>query len=220
MVATLSIMPFSSRRSRFRRRRRRRPRRMRGRRPRRRRALRLDPERKNLDFNLLNSPITADGTLVMVNDHPGSTAPTGRIGRQALYVSFTLSGVLRHFSANSTAYRFMLVHVRQPAGAPLLLVDLLTTPVTPVTSLRNLDTLGQYRWLWSRRMKSSPLADTNIINVKMHVKFRILGRWADQNGGVINLESGAIWLVLTSDHAMGAVNPPQFTFSSRVRFVG
>ncbi len=212
-------MPRFTRSRRPRRRRRRRAR-MRGRRPRRRRAARLDPERKSLDFVLITTDYDSDGLLRLMNDHPATALPTGRIGRQALYLSFTFQGVIKHFSAFPTSHRFMLIHVKQPAGAPLLLVDLLTTPVAPVTSLRNLDTLGQYRWLMSRRFVTNTLSERNIVNIKFHVPFRILGRWADPAGGVVNLESGAIWFVIVNDHPAGIQNPPQITYSSRIRFVG
>jgi len=204
-------MPF--RRRRPRRRRRRRPRR----RFRRRMRSRLDPEKKNHDFNLIDANMNPAGTSVHMNDIPQGITENDRIGRQALMLSIFLKFNCK-LGAGATipaAVRVWLLVVKQPAGIVPTIGDFLQTVALPTTSPRSLNQLGQFKVIWTKRMT------LDIFNpIRQGVAFkrmRLKTRWIGLNGTAADTETGSVWLIWASD---AGVNPPTITFSTRLRYTG
>lgn len=206
-------MPFR-RRKRFRRKRRFR------RRPRRRRRMssHLDSEKKIADFTLVNIPMALTGVINHLNNPPQGITENDRIGLQILMLSHWMQYEIKIGVGGGGAPVFCklwLIYTTQPDGQMLTTADFLSIPVTPTTSPRELDQLGQHKVIWSRRHGLT--LGTSTVKGSIFKNFRLKARYNNQSGAIQFNTTGALWLVFVSD---APANEPTITFSSRMRYTG
>ncbi len=210
-------MPF--RRRRARRRRPRRRRRFRARRMIRRRRVVIDPEKKDLTTFNANVQMDLGGVFRLLNGTDAGVGTDERIGRQMVTTSYMVDGNIQ-LGAGATGCQFVkiwLIWDRQPQGITLNFLDYLANPAFPTVSPRNLENRRRIKVMWSRSYRLdvfNPCA-----KIKIFKRLKVFVRHNDPTAGIASIESGALWLVLSSDEIAGPT-APVITFSDRIRFVG
>lgn len=200
-----------------RRNRRRRRRRLVRRRRTRRRGVVLDPERKDVTIPF-GPGLLAALTFIHLNDINQSVLPTGRIGRQAI-----MTGVFGQldFSLGAgvvipTWIKIWLVHDVTPDGAMFTAADFFTDPTIPTVSMRNLGFTRRLRVVWARKIMLDSFHPGK--TVKINKRLRVTTRFDGTGGGITDVISGALTLVIVHDQPAGSL--PSVLFEMRTRFVG
>ncbi len=214
-------MPFRRRFTRRRRtRRRRRATRFRGRRMFRRRRVVLDPERKDLTFlSPLDVDIPITGLIQLMNACQTGIETDERIGRQMVSTSVWLDGNIQ-FGAGALGCQFVkvwLLRISQPNGVVLALGDFLNNTTRPTFSARNLSNRGAIKVLWSRSYRLD--AFHPCAKIRVMKKMRTVTRYNGPLGGIVTIDSNALYLVFISETVAGPTTPT-INYTTRVRFVG
>lgn len=223
-LCALYTMPLRRRRT-FRRRRPRRTFRRRNRHRRMSRRLALDPERKFVDQSISDAQINVTGTIFLLNGIAQGVTEQTRIGTQALIVSthFKLrfvAGVGATAEPAPGTVRVSLVLDKQINGTilnPANVYDLTGSANAPWGN-RNVFGQARYKVLWSRTLTVSESPQQARFTIfKRH---RMKTRYSGAGAGVGVIQTNGLFLLVTSNHAIGATEQPLMSMVGRLRFVG
>ncbi len=189
------------------------------RRSRRPRRMALDPERKFAD-TAVSTAVSQGGFRAILNGVPQGNTQNNREGFQQLNVSSLIRYTLNLVGTDAAVMRVSLVLFKQPAGIDLNVNTVYGNVGTDFAAIssRLLTNAFGLKVLWSRTHRLD-LGDQNKVST-VFKKFRIITRYdLSGNGGIANIGTGALYLLVHSDIADG--NPlPVINFISRIRFVG
>lgn len=190
------------------------------------------PELKYKDLNA-SGAVPGNGTFTLLNGLTLGTSAVTRIGRQivikSIHMKFDITGA--YFSVGptlpSTMCRAMIIFDSQPNGTTPNVSDLLEDTTTGLQALAStaLRYSGRFkilydkRWVVNNNLAATTTATWSQIFDEVYLKVNLKCNYANtSNGDVTDIDTGALWLFLTSDSGATANNPDVLLYN-RIRFV-
>lgn len=189
------------------------------------------PELKYIDRTATGG-VAGTGTLSLLNGLTQGTGNTNRIGRQvmmkSIHIKFEVAG--SPFSATPVSpmstVRAMIVYDCQPNGATPAVSDILETATigfqtvsgTALRYSQRFKVLYDKRWKLNNQLTATSTTTYSEIYDEKYIKINLGTTYADTSTGTItDIDTGALFLLLTSDAGVAADNPV-LLFYSRVRY--
>ncbi len=163
-------------------------------------------ERKFIDTQILNTAMSATGTITQLTNLTIGNTDTTRIGSKV-----TVVGVLLTYLQNSditTNTRVMLVQDKQTNGAVYIPADVLqdVTAQDMIVSPRNSDNKRRFR-VWLDKNHSFSVAGTGTRYFKKFYKMNLPIRYDSNAGTIADLTSNSLSLLISTETAgAGVVN--------------
>lgn len=182
----------------------------------------VDLENKFVDYNsgAAATEVNIDTPLVIsINGVVGGDSATSRVGKTAKFTS-VLIRTLTTANANAAGILgFMLVLDKQPDGGVVLNELLADSTVDPQLSANNLNNSRRFNML-ARWTQSVVPVITPLKIMTKYKKLHFSTRYDSVGGGVGDITTNALFLVVFSSSPSGGQVAPGLNWHVRIRFVG